>query len=284
MATPTNSPLFDCRYEIIWDNKKAAEKGVFDFLRDEVPYNKKEKALEAIHTNGYDIATMPDIIRQIRPTDGADWSREQTERFHSEIFRNRKNFKELCKSMEKEMQSIICYYLGKYKTSDDYRLLKTVCAEERIEKAESAAHEVDECAACGDGGSLLICDGCESEWHMGCTKPALKAVPVGSWLCDMCVDRAFLAARQQILQRTRLVAADQREGGKKRKLNTTDMTIDERQRDQSKVVIALKAFSSNVNDILSRHTSQSEEAAVPTHVKDASCALNKPTNESHSIL
>jgi PHD-finger len=243
-------------------------------MRDEVPYNKKEKALEAIHRNDYDLTTMSDIISKIRPTDGADWTRDQRERFHLEIFRNRKNLKALCTSMGVEMENILGYYLGKYKTSNDYRLLKTVCAEERIMKAESFAHEVDECAACGDGGSLLICDGCESEWHMGCTKPALKTVPEGFWLCDICVDRSFLAATQQIIQKSRLFVPSQQDGGKKRKLSAMDMKGDEPMRASCTVVNAVKRFARNINEILTRQ--QSGKVDVTTQDNDMECALSNP--------
>lgn len=174
------------------------------------------------------------------------------------------------------MDNILGYYLGKYKTSDDYRLLKTLCAEERIEKAESSAHVVDECAACGDGGNLLICDGCESEWHTGCTKPALKTVPEGYWLCDRCVDRAFLDARRQIMQGTRLFSFTQQDDGKRRKINATDKNVDESNRSPSLVVNAVKAFSTNITNILSSQDSQPRPVDVTSEAISGSCALPVP--------
>ena len=71
-------------------------------------------------------------------------------------------------------------------------------------RLEANEYEFDACAICGDGGSLLICDGCEGEYHMECCRPALRHVPEGQWLCDECVDRRFLAARQYLIQRSRL--------------------------------------------------------------------------------
>ena len=42
-----------CRYDVVWDWKKAAEKGVLDFVEKNVPPNKKEKALQRIHDSDY---------------------------------------------------------------------------------------------------------------------------------------------------------------------------------------------------------------------------------------
>jgi len=58
-----------------------------------------------------------------------------------------------------------------------------VCMDEKDEF--SAQHE-DDCAACGEGGELLCCDGCPRAFHLSCCKPPLKKIPEGSWLCGEC--------------------------------------------------------------------------------------------------
>ena len=35
--------------------------------------------------------------------------------------------------------------------------------------------------------TMLLCDGCNTGWHMHCLEPALKSVPKGDWLCPTCV-------------------------------------------------------------------------------------------------
>uniref|UniRef100_A0A8B9DLJ3 Autoimmune regulator n=1 Tax=Anser cygnoides TaxID=8845 RepID=A0A8B9DLJ3_ANSCY len=44
----------------------------------------------------------------------------------------------------------------------------------------------DECAACGDGGELICCDGCPRAFHLACLVPPLPRVPSGSWQCGSC--------------------------------------------------------------------------------------------------
>ncbi|XP_074889260.1 autoimmune regulator [Buteo buteo] len=45
----------------------------------------------------------------------------------------------------------------------------------------------DECAACGDGGELICCDGCPRAFHLSCLVPPLPRVPSGTWRCGSCV-------------------------------------------------------------------------------------------------
>ena len=45
------------------------------------------------------------------------------------------------------------------------------------------------CRACGEGepeASILLCDGCDDAYHMQCLRPAIKAVPEGTWFCHKC--------------------------------------------------------------------------------------------------
>jgi hypothetical protein len=36
-------------------------------------------------------------------------------------------------------------------------------------------------------GSMLLCDGCGTGWHLDCLQPPLSRVPEGMWVCPMCV-------------------------------------------------------------------------------------------------
>ncbi|NXQ33558.1 AIRE regulator, partial [Alaudala cheleensis] len=46
----------------------------------------------------------------------------------------------------------------------------------------------DECAACGDGGELICCDGCPRAFHLACLVPPLPHVPSGTWRCGSCAE------------------------------------------------------------------------------------------------
>jgi len=42
------------------------------------------------------------------------------------------------------------------------------------------------CLACGeddDHANILLCEGCNAEYHTYCLSPPLRAVPVGDWYC-----------------------------------------------------------------------------------------------------
>jgi hypothetical protein len=42
----------------------------------------------------------------------------------------------------------------------------------------------DECMVCGEGGSLVMCDGCTNAAHVACV--GLDHVPAGDWFCSHC--------------------------------------------------------------------------------------------------
>ena len=53
----------------------------------------------------------------------------------------------------------------------------------------AAAAEATVCEVCGKDerpGELLLCDGCDLGWHMGCATPAVRKVPEGAWFCAGC--------------------------------------------------------------------------------------------------
>jgi hypothetical protein len=48
----------------------------------------------------------------------------------------------------------------------------------------SIAENVDFCHECGDGGELVLCDGCPAAYHQDCL--GLDSVPAGDWYCQDC--------------------------------------------------------------------------------------------------
>ena len=45
--------------------------------------------------------------------------------------------------------------------------------------------------------TVLLCDGCDGEYHMGCLEPVLERVPRGGWWCDRCVESGRGKARKK---------------------------------------------------------------------------------------
>jgi PHD-finger len=169
-----------------------------------IPFNIREAAMVELARHNYDSDTLDEIIQALTPCDGSTLSREMREKFHSEMFRLRKNLLSVSKSLDISFGTCMTYYLGTYKKSKDYRVVKQVRVEEKVLKIESTGHMVDKCGICGEGGSLLICDECEGEYHLACLNPPLAAVPEGRWECDECVDWKLLVARDSILHSTPL--------------------------------------------------------------------------------
>lgn len=192
---------------LVWDPRKAHQKGVVleegKDLISRLTHNIRESALFELAQLNYDVDTFQSsAINRLKPSDGSDWSQEQKKKFHSEVFRLRRDLRSVSKAMGVPLKTCHAYYLGTYKSTCEYRLLKTVCIGERESNATNV--EEDACAICGDGGSLLICDGCEGEYHMTCMQPPLRVVPEGHWLCDECVDRRVLEARAFFIRHSTL--------------------------------------------------------------------------------
>ena len=54
--------------------------------------------------------------------------------------------------------------------------------------------DTDRCWTCGEVGELLLCDGCDAPYHVGCV--GLDAAPEGDWSCERCAAAAAPAARR----------------------------------------------------------------------------------------
>ncbi|KAF8397526.1 hypothetical protein HHK36_016444 [Tetracentron sinense] len=80
----------------------------------------------------------------------------------------------------------------------------------------------DMCTVCGDGGEMILCDGCPRAFHTACLE--LQDVPEGDWYCPYCKDKFELgrkassgessnAVRPITIRLTRVVKAPETEIG-----------------------------------------------------------------------
>ena len=66
-------------------------------------------------------------------------------------------------------------------------------------------HFLDEknCEICDQGGEedkILLCDRCDSEFHMFCLRPKLNEVPEGEWLCPLCSSTGSTSHLENFIQ------------------------------------------------------------------------------------
>ena len=193
----------------MWDVKQAAslldEEGDLAIF-EEVPWNKREGALELLAKRSY--VPGDDFLNAVNalPThNGSDWSNEKKTKFSECVFSYRKNLHEVGTAMGIDMASCLAHYYGIFKHTDEYRLVKTVIrAEKRDNNAAVQEGEPDACVICDDGGELLICDGCDREYHRECLDPPLRSVPEGHWECDECVNRKLMLFRDYLIRQSGL--------------------------------------------------------------------------------
>jgi hypothetical protein len=69
----------------------------------------------------------------------------------------------------------------------------------------SGSHPCEVCRFVNHADKMLLCDNCNTGWHIDCLTPKLPAVPAGVWACPYCVsagvDLVVLEARQAANQR-----------------------------------------------------------------------------------
>ena len=86
------------------------------------------------------------------------------------------------------------------------------------------------CHSLADEDQVLLCDGCDLEYHLFCLDPPLAAVPLDDWFCPKCAKRAYAAVQKQ--NKRGAAAGGGAGGAKKRKggaggaANGTDNGVD----------------------------------------------------------
>lgn len=265
-------------YELLYDPSNPNAAVVDKVLSGSIPVNKKERFFEKIgstamrSTSEFVCDNVQTLVQGLEPCDGSDWTIEEKALFHREVFRLRKDLKALSKVMGKDLKSCYTYYLSTFKKSNDYRALKVVREQERAGDSGSNVHGVDACAICGDGGSLIICDSCDGDYHINCLRPRLRAVPEGHWECDECVDRKLLEARDRIIANTKLY---EQHGSHSNSATAEQPSSNEiAMRPSAGVLGAIKAFADGIDAVFNQksqpiHEESQDETNTPKQKQDS---------------
>ena len=70
----------------------------------------------------------------------------------------------------------------------------------RVVEEAAAEAEEEACSVCSKAsGTLLLCDGCDTAFHLKCCKPVLRKIPKGDWFCASC-KKAAKEAKKPVVE------------------------------------------------------------------------------------
>jgi hypothetical protein len=170
-------------YDTLWDPYRAnlAERRGQDidgFLNINCELIKKECLMTLLHLFDYDVVMAEEEYIRIRNFGGEPTSKltkEQAYALEDLLQHQKKEFVSLAEKMNRSKSDCLIHYYNWKSRSAHYPRLK-------------AEWKNDFCVVCDDGGDLLVCDGCDRAYHLGCLKPPLAAIPEGDWFCPRCAD------------------------------------------------------------------------------------------------
>jgi len=169
-------------YDTLWDPNLAEEaqrrgEDISGFLDGDHELCKQELLFSILHNNGYCVeSARMDFERMQRLNNGCSSSKlnsNEARQFGVLIHESRKDFSSIAKNLKRKRSDCLVHYY-EWKVSN------------RIYHSMKRKWNNRYCSVCDDGGDLIICDGCNSNFHMECAKPRLSVVPEGNWLCYSC--------------------------------------------------------------------------------------------------
>lgn len=177
------------RYDQVWDPEKAQKSGKIDFIDHRVKSSIKEPAYDMLHQRNYQLPGFFAEVSKAPPTDCSHWTAEERAKFRKLVFEKHEDMWQISEALGRPVRECVTYYLGKFKTSKDFRSLRRVMEKARDENPFKYPGEIL-CDKCGKGGKLVYCDSCDSHYHLTCQDPPLSEVPEGNdWKCNKCVEK-----------------------------------------------------------------------------------------------
>ena len=130
-----------------------------------------------LHQREYQLpGFFAEVISKAQPTDCSHWTAEERAKFRKLVFEKHEDMWQISKALGRPVRECVTYYLGKFKTSKDFRSLRRVMEKARDENPFKYPGEIL-CDKCGKGGKLVYCDSCDSHYHLTCQDPPLEEVP-----------------------------------------------------------------------------------------------------------
>ena len=175
--------------------------GKLDFVHTRVDYRKKESAYNLFHSRGYHLPGFYHDVRNLKPNDCSDWTKEDYDRFRSAVFEHHEDMKEISTKIDKPIYQCITYYLMKFKRSKSWKSLKrSMRRKASLGDGAVAGSGTLVCNECSRGGMLIACDTCEAHYHLGCAAPPLERIPDGTWICVNCrrETRSMLSSQDEM--------------------------------------------------------------------------------------
>ena len=171
------------RYSMLWDPKLAneAERGGEDisgFLRGKHELCQHELLMTTLHNNDYNVHAAQKALERMQRRKNAlpssKLNEDEARQFRELIHESQKDFSSVAKSLKRTRSDCLVHYYNWKASNRRYQRMKKVWSDEG-------------CSVCGEVGLLIICDGCNSNFHIECVKPPLTEVPKGNWFCDTCL-------------------------------------------------------------------------------------------------
>ncbi|KAK1732349.1 hypothetical protein QTG54_016979 [Skeletonema marinoi] len=186
-------PEEEVLYDQVWDPEKAQKSGKIDFIDHRVKSSIKEPAYDMLHKRDYQLPGFFAEVSKAPPTDCSHWTAEERAKFRKLVFEKHEDMWQISEALGRPVRECVTYYLGKFKTSKDFRSLRRVMEKARDENPFKYPGEIL-CDKCGKGGKLVYCDSCDSHYHLTCQDPPLQEVPEGNdWKCNKCVEKKKVA-------------------------------------------------------------------------------------------
>ena len=134
--------------------------------------------MTTLHNNDYNVHAAQKALERMQRRKNAlpssKLNEDEARQFRELIHESQKDFSSVAKSLKRTRSDCLVHYYNWKASNRRYQRMKKVWSDEG-------------CSVCGEVGLLIICDGCNSNFHIECVKPPLTEVPKGNWFCDTCL-------------------------------------------------------------------------------------------------